>query len=65
MSRVEEALFGIDIATEALELMVRKETVDFVSTECILMLAGWICDELAAQTSILKTEIQRDGRKIA
>lgn len=65
MSRIEEALSAIDIAIEALELLTKQETVDFVSYECISMLTGMVSKELASHSGIIRGELQRTGRKAA
>ena len=63
MSQIEQALTVIDTGIEALELIYNKEAVDFVSEECILMLARLIRDELAFRSGIIREELQRSKRK--
>lgn len=63
MSQIEQALTVIDTGIEALELIYNKETVDFVSEECISMLARLIRDELAFRSGIIREELQRSKRK--
>jgi len=65
MSRIESALDTIDNAIEALELLTKQETVDFVSYECISMLTALVRQEMASQSGIIRDEIQRPRRKAA
>lgn len=64
MSQIEQALTAIDTGIEALELLSHKETVDFVSDECISMLARLIRDELALRSGIIREELQQSRRKV-
>lgn len=61
MSRIEEALNEIDIAIEALELLTKQETVDFVSHECISMMTALVSKEMASHSGIIRAELQRSG----
>lgn len=65
MSQIESALDAIDMAIEAFELLTKQETVDYVSYECISMLTGLVSKEIASQAGIIRTELQRSGRKVA
>ncbi|GAB6113431.1 hypothetical protein [Desulfomicrobium salsuginis] len=65
MSCIEEALTAIDTGIEALELIYNKEAADFVSDECISMLARLIRDELAFRSGIIRGELQQSRRKVA
>lgn len=64
MSRIEEALDAIDTCAEAIELL-EKKAADFVSGECISMMAGWLRGELTSQAEVIRNELERSGRKIA
>ncbi|MGE4440423.1 MAG: hypothetical protein AB7D27_02925 [Desulfomicrobium sp.] len=65
MNRAEEALDAIDTAIEALELLTKQETVDFVSYECISMLTGLVSQKMASQSGIIRDELQRPKRNAA
>jgi hypothetical protein len=56
MSRVEEALAAIDTCAEAIELL-GKRAADFVSGDCISMMAEWLRGELTAQSDIIRSEL--------
>ena len=61
MSRIESALDTIDTAIEALELLTKQETADFVSYECISMLTALVRQEMASHSGIIRAELQRSG----
>ena len=65
MSRTEEALNAIDIAIEALELLTKQETVDFVSDECISMMTALVSKEIASHSGIIRAEIQLSSGEVA
>lgn len=65
MSRIEEALNEIDIAIEALELLTKQETVDFVSYECISMMTALVRKEMASHSGIIRAELQRSSGEVA
>ena len=64
MTRIEEALAAIDTCAEAIELLGNK-AADFVSGECISMMAGWLRGELTSQAEIIRNELQNSGRDVA
>ena len=63
MSRIEEALAAIDTCAEAIELLGKK-AADFVSGECISMMAEWLRGELTSQAEIIRSELQNSGRDL-
>jgi hypothetical protein len=65
MSRIESALDTIDTAIEALELLTKQETVDYVSYECISMLTALVRQEMASQSGIIRAVLGRPGGKAA
>lgn len=64
MTRIEEALDAIDTCSEVVELL-EKQAADFVSGECISMLAGWIREELTQRAGVIRDVIEEKGRKVA
>ena len=65
MSCIEEALTAIDTATDAIEMISKKETVDSVNSECISMLLRLIRNELAFRSGIIREEFQQSRSKVA
>lgn len=65
MNRIEGALNVIDTAIEALELITRQESFDFVSGECLSMLTELVSKEMATQSGIIRDELQRPKRNAA
>lgn len=64
MTRIEEALDAINTCTEIVELL-EKKAADFVSGECISMLAGWIREELTQRAGVIRDVIEEKEGEVA
>lgn len=58
MTRMEDALRKIESCSEVMDMVERFS----MTKETVSMIAGWMRDELATKTEVVRLELQRMGR---